>query len=109
MTTVPDAELDALVRAQLAELVASARAALTPVEVAADGLLEALATSPVPLSTMGRGLDEDPAPFLLAAAAGAHAASAQRTSMRSTTKTSDSPGLDGRRPRPARRRPCARG
>ncbi|HET7763445.1 MAG TPA: DUF3866 family protein, partial [Phycicoccus sp.] len=39
-----------------------------------EGLLEALRRSPVPLSTMGRGLDDDPAPFLAAAAAGAHAA-----------------------------------
>ncbi|HEU5455243.1 MAG TPA: DUF3866 family protein, partial [Nocardioides sp.] len=51
-----------------------ARASLTVVEVPADGLLEALAASPVPLTTMGRGLDDDPAPFLAAAAAGAHAA-----------------------------------
>jgi hypothetical protein len=34
------------------------------------GLLEALAASPVPLSSMGRGLAEDPAYFLAAAAAG---------------------------------------
>lgn len=74
VTTLPDPELDALVRAQLAELVAGARAALTRVEVPADGLLEALHTSPVALTTMGRGLDADPAPFLAAAAAGAHAA-----------------------------------
>jgi hypothetical protein len=44
------------------------------VEVATAGLAEALATSPVPLSTMGRGLDEDPAAFLSSAAAGYHAA-----------------------------------
>jgi hypothetical protein len=42
--------------------------------VPADGLLEALHTSPVALTTMGRGLDADPAPFVAAAAAGAHAA-----------------------------------
>ncbi|GGL24049.1 DUF3866 family protein [Phycicoccus endophyticus] len=75
VTTLPDRELDARVRAQLAQLVGTARAALTPVEVPADGLLEALRSSPVPLATMGRGLREDPAPFLLAAAAGSHAAS----------------------------------
>ena len=56
------------------ELVADARAALTVVEVPADGLLEALHTSPVALTTMGRGLDADPGPFVAAAAAGAHAA-----------------------------------
>lgn len=39
------------------------------------GLMDALRASPVPLSTMGRGLDDDPAAFLAAAAAGAHAAS----------------------------------
>ncbi len=33
-----------------------------------------LAACPVPLSTMGRGLDEDLAYFLAAAAAGRHAA-----------------------------------
>jgi hypothetical protein len=42
--------------------------------VPTDGLREALLGSPVPLSTMGRGLDEDPAAFLAAAAAGRHAA-----------------------------------
>jgi hypothetical protein len=74
VTTLPDSELDALVRAQLHTLVASARADLTVVEVPGVGLLEALAATPVALSTMGRGLDADPAPFLAAAAAGAHAA-----------------------------------
>ncbi|NLT57300.1 MAG: DUF3866 family protein [Actinomycetales bacterium] len=45
------------------------------VEVGVDGLLEALKDCPVPLRTMGRGLDDDPASFLAAAAAGRHAAS----------------------------------
>ena len=36
-------------------------------------LLTALAATPVRLSTMGRGLDQDPAAFLAAAAAGTHA------------------------------------
>ncbi len=75
VTPLPDAGLDALVRRQLDELVASARAPLSVVEVPAGGLLEALGTSPVRLSTMGRGPEADPAPFLAAAAAGAHAAS----------------------------------
>lgn len=44
------------------------------VEVGVDGLAEALAASPVGLSTMGRGYDADPAAFLAAAAAGRHAA-----------------------------------
>ncbi len=45
------------------------------VEVDVDGLRAALETSPVPLSTMGRGLGDDEAAFLAAAAAGRHAAS----------------------------------
>jgi hypothetical protein len=60
----------ALVSAQAQPL--AARHALVRVSLA--GLAEALAASPVPLSTMGRGLDEDPAYFLAAAAAGRHAA-----------------------------------
>lgn len=45
------------------------------VTVPVDGLAEALRGSPVPLSTMGRSLDEDREYFLAAAAAGRHAAS----------------------------------
>lgn len=44
------------------------------VSVPLDGLEEALRGCPVPLSTMGRGLDDDLAYFLAAAAAGRHAA-----------------------------------
>jgi hypothetical protein len=44
------------------------------VTVSTEGLAEALAACPVPLSTMGRGLDGDRAYFLAAAAAGRHAA-----------------------------------
>ena len=44
------------------------------VTVGCEGLAQALAGSPVRLATMGRGLDDDPAPFLAAAAAGRHAA-----------------------------------
>jgi hypothetical protein len=67
------AGLGALVDRQVAALV-------TPVgrhrevRVSLDGLPEALAASPVGLSTMGRGLAADPAAFLAAAAAGRHAA-----------------------------------
>lgn len=43
-------------------------------EVDISGLAQALSTSPVRLSTMGRGLDQDPAAFLTAAAAGRFAA-----------------------------------
>jgi hypothetical protein len=38
------------------------------------GLLDALRRSPAELSTMGRGLDDDPVAFVAAAAAGRHAA-----------------------------------
>ncbi len=44
------------------------------VTVPVTGLLHALRAAPVTLSTMGRGLDEDPEYFLAAAAAGRHAA-----------------------------------
>jgi hypothetical protein len=63
-------ELAARVNDQLAQL-AQHRVVTVPV----DGLLDALRSSPVPLATMGRGLDDDPAYFLAAAAAGRHAAS----------------------------------
>ena len=55
-------------------LVDGSRAAHRVVEVDTDGLEDALRSSPVRLSTMGRGLDEDPAAFLSAAVAGRHAA-----------------------------------
>jgi hypothetical protein len=42
--------------------------------VSVDGLDAALRACPVPLSTMGRGLDDDYASFLYSAAAGRHAA-----------------------------------
>jgi hypothetical protein len=45
------------------------------VQVSTDGLDDALAAVPVRLSTMGRGLAEDRAYFVAAAAAGRHAAS----------------------------------
>jgi hypothetical protein len=46
----------------------------TLVRVSVAGLAGVLRACPVPLSTMGRGLDEDLAYFLAAAAAGRHAA-----------------------------------
>ncbi|MEU9510019.1 DUF3866 family protein [Micromonospora sp. NPDC048170] len=62
-------------------LAAEVDAALTPlaarhtvVRVPTDGLDAALRSTPVALSTMGRGLDADHAYFLAAAAAGRHAA-----------------------------------
>ena len=62
------------------------------VTVPVDGLEAALRACPAPLSTMGRGLDEDLAYFLTAAAAGRHAgrllaAYYLRASMMSTTNT----------------------
>jgi hypothetical protein len=54
--------------------VAPLRARHRVVHVPTDGLDEALRGTPVKLSTMGRGLDEDHAHFLASAAAGRHAA-----------------------------------
>jgi len=67
---VLDGEFGALVAGQ-AQLLAERHRL---VGVPTGGLLAALAGCPVPLSTMGRGLDEDRAYFLAAAAAGRHAA-----------------------------------
>ena len=62
------------------DLLRSQAATLNPphtlVDVDLDGLGEAVSLSPVPLSTMGRDFDDDPAAFLAAGAAGRHAASA---------------------------------
>ena len=63
--------LGARVAADVAPLAARHRLVTVPV----DGLEAALRGCPVPLSTMGRGPDEDLAYFLAAAAAGRHAAS----------------------------------
>lgn len=80
LATGDGALLDCLhqVAAQAHELAAGAPH-LHLVERLADGLLDALADTPVGLSTMGRGLADDPAAFLAAAAAGAHAASVLHT------------------------------
>ncbi|HEY2443807.1 MAG TPA: DUF3866 family protein [Streptosporangiaceae bacterium] len=69
---VPDlpGELGALVTGQAAPLAERHRLVRVPV----DGLHEILRGCPVPLSTMGRGLDQDLSYFLAAAAAGRHAA-----------------------------------
>jgi len=67
--------LGARVREQAAALVAPVgRHRLVEVPVEGD-LRDALGGSPVRLSTMGRGLDQDPAAFLAAAVAGVHAMS----------------------------------
>jgi len=65
--------LGARVAEQVGDLVAP-RGPHRRVDVPLDGLDAALAATPVPLSTMGRGLEQDPAAFLAAAAAGRHAA-----------------------------------
>jgi hypothetical protein len=58
--------------------VRAAAAALAPphrlVEIALAGLLDAVRAAPVTVSTMGRGIDDDPAYFHACAAAGRHAA-----------------------------------
>ncbi|WP_370460049.1 DUF3866 family protein [Nostocoides sp. F2B08] len=69
---VPDDRPDLIEAAH--RLAAESRAPHRVVRVATDGLEATLRSSPVRLSTMGRGYDEDPAAFLSAAAAGRHAA-----------------------------------
>lgn len=59
---------------QALALAESATADHRVVEVDPAGLLEALEAAPVRLSSMGRGLTEDPAGFITSAAAGRHAA-----------------------------------
>jgi hypothetical protein len=75
---VPRLAGDHRVPSELSELIERQAATLSPphslVREPVDGLAEALVESPVALSTMGRGLDADPAAFLAAAAAGRHAA-----------------------------------
>jgi hypothetical protein len=64
-----DGEFGARVAAEAARLSERHRIVTVPV----NGLEAALRACPAPLSTMGRGLDEDLAYFLTAAAAGRHA------------------------------------
>ncbi|MCA1780970.1 MAG: DUF3866 family protein [Dermatophilaceae bacterium] len=63
---------------QCSQLAGTASAGHQVVEVETDGLDEALCESPVRLSTMGRGLDEDRIAFVAAAVAGRWAARATR-------------------------------
>jgi len=67
-------ELGRLLAEQARALVDGASGDLTLREVDVDGLDAALRATPVRLSTMGRGLDEDHAAFLHSAAAGRWAA-----------------------------------
>ncbi|WP_238329633.1 DUF3866 family protein [Ornithinimicrobium humiphilum] len=62
--------------ARQVEALVSSAPHLRPLPVPVDGLLEALSQTPVPLRTMGRGLEDDAAGFLAVAAAGVHAATA---------------------------------
>ena len=59
---------------QARDLVRASSGRLHLHEVETSGLVDALASSPVRLSTMGRGLDQDKASFVAAAAAGRFAA-----------------------------------
>ncbi|MDQ3453946.1 MAG: DUF3866 family protein [Actinomycetota bacterium] len=71
---VVPAGLDPALAARIASDLAGQPERNRVVEVPTDGLGAALRTSPVALSTMGRGLDDDYAYFLAAAAAGRYAA-----------------------------------
>ncbi|WP_436770897.1 DUF3866 family protein [Yinghuangia sp. YIM S09857] len=67
-------DLDEPLASRLAADIAPLRARHRIVTVPTHGLDEVLRTTPLKLSTMGRGLDEDHAHFLATAAAGRHAA-----------------------------------
>jgi hypothetical protein len=67
-------ELPGAFGAQVAAQAAALAARHKLVTVGVAGLADALRGCPVPLSSMGRGLDQDMAYFLAAAAAGRHAA-----------------------------------
>ena len=69
-----DGEFGDFVLEQARRLVADSAGRLRLREVDVSGLLDALSSSPVRLSTMGRSLDQDKACFLTAAAAGRFAA-----------------------------------
>jgi hypothetical protein len=62
------------IRRQTQQLAAAHFAHHRLITVDAAALLPALRRAPVPLTSMGRGLDDDPVMFLAAAAAGVHAA-----------------------------------
>lgn len=67
-------QLDGPIGAEVRAAAASLEERHRIVDVALDGLEEALRAAPVPMSSMGRGYDDDPAAFLASAAAGRHAA-----------------------------------
>jgi hypothetical protein len=82
---LPDLPGDFGARLRAAAAPLAARHDLIQVSVA--GLHEVLRACPVPLSTMGRGLDDDLAYFLGAAAAGRHAAVLSRTDAKLSAKS----------------------
>ncbi len=90
-----------LVHQQALELAASARGRISLAVEPVDGLGEALHAAPVGFSTMGRGLDADPAYFLAQAAAGRH------TARLATGGTGTPRGSDVSGRRPGRRRRSA--
>jgi hypothetical protein len=98
---VPDLAADpSPAMAQLAQAVAAGVRELSRhrlVMVDLTGLRTVLAASPLRLSSMGRGLDEDPAYFLAAAAAGRHAATLLGAATDSAQKA-DRPRAPGSRP-----------
>jgi Protein of unknown function (DUF3866) len=69
-----DGDFGGRVLEQARDLAAGSGGRLTLREVDVAGLVDALGESPVRLSTMGRGLDQDQASFVTAAAAGRFAA-----------------------------------
>jgi hypothetical protein len=71
---VPDG-LDPALAAEVDQALAPLTTRHRLIRIPADGLDAALRATPVPLSTMGRKLDQDYGYFLAAAAAGRHAAS----------------------------------
>jgi hypothetical protein len=90
-----------LVLAQARALARKSAGRLQLREVDTSGLLDALASSPVPLSTMGRGLHQDQAAFVAAAAAGRFTATL--LAERPTDQGLDDEQVSGRRPGPPQR------
>ncbi|GAB3756687.1 DUF3866 family protein [Yimella radicis] len=68
-------DFGAKVSRQADDLVRESDGRLRRIDVPVQGLREALDSSPVAMRTMGRGMDDDAASFLAAAAAGRYAAS----------------------------------
>lgn len=71
---VLDGPLGERIDEQARELIEASEGGLTRHDIDVTGLRAVLEASPIPLSTMGRGLDQDEASFVTAAAAGRYAA-----------------------------------